>query len=85
MKRFFRALFVAAAVAIAACGPCERTVVLLSTNDIHANILRFPQLAAAVGACRDTADLVVLREPATAGRARPTWTGRPCRACPSWR
>ena len=69
MKRFFRALFVAAAVAIAACGPCERTVVLLSTNDIHANILRFPQLAAAVGACRDTADLVVLLD------AGDRWTG----------
>lgn len=69
MKRFFRALFVAAAVATAACGPCERTVVLLSTNDIHANILRFPQLAAAVGACRDTADLVLLLD------AGDRWTG----------
>lgn len=37
-----------------ACAPRERTVVLLSTNDIHARIDRFPQLASAVRACRDT-------------------------------
>lgn len=69
MKGFFRVLFGAAAAVCAACGPCERTVVLLSTNDIHANIRRFPQLAAAVGACRDTADLVLLLD------AGDRWTG----------
>ncbi len=49
----------------------ERTVVLLSTNDMHAQIDRFPQLAAAVEACRDTADNVVLID------AGDRWTGNP--------
>lgn len=62
-------LFVAAAVMLAACAPCERTIVLLSTNDIHANIARFPQLAAAVEACRDTVRTVVLLD------AGDRWTG----------
>ncbi len=62
-------LFVAAAVMLAACAPCERTIVLLSTNDIHANIARFPQLAAAVAACRDTVRTVVLLD------AGDRWTG----------
>lgn len=69
MKGFFRVLIGAAAAVCAACGPCERTVVLLSTNDMHANIRRFPQLAAAVAACRDTADRVVLVD------AGDRWTG----------
>ena len=69
-KKIFRhclcCLLLAAA---AACGPRERTVVLLSTNDIHACIQRFPQLAAAVKACRDTADVVFLID------AGDRWTG----------
>ncbi len=69
-KKIFRhclcCLLLAAA---AACGPRERTVVLLSTNDIHARIQRFPQLAAAVKACRDTADVVFLVD------AGDRWTG----------
>jgi len=69
MKRFFRAAFLAAAVAAAACTPRERTIVILSTNDMHARIQRFPQLAAAVEACRDTAQLVVLVD------AGDRWTG----------
>ncbi len=71
-RRFFR--FAAAAsvlVAIAACSPRERTLVLLSTNDMHAQIDRFPQLAAAVEACRDTIDDVVLVD------AGDRWTGNP--------
>lgn len=49
----------------------ERVVVVLSTNDIHAKIQRFPQLAAAVGACRDTLgnDRVLLVD------AGDRWTG----------
>lgn len=57
-------------LAAAACTP-ERTVVLLSTNDMHAQIDRFPQLAAAVEACRDTVANVVLVD------AGDRWTGDP--------
>ena len=60
MKKMFRTLLIAAAAVAAACAPRERTLVLLSTNDMHAKIQNFPRLAAAVGACRDTAQLVVL-------------------------
>ncbi|MEG2613034.1 MAG: bifunctional UDP-sugar hydrolase/5'-nucleotidase, partial [Alistipes sp.] len=45
------------------------TVVLLSTNDMHANILNFPKLATAVEACRDTAKIVFLVD------AGDRWTG----------
>ena len=53
----------------AACSPRERTLVILSTNDIHARIQRFPQLASAVEMCRDTAQLVLLID------AGDRWTG----------
>ena len=69
MKRMFRTLLIAAAAVAAACAPRERTLVLLSTNDMHAKIQNFPRLAAAVGACRDTAQLVVLVD------AGDRWTG----------
>ncbi len=71
-RRFFRFAAVASVlVAVAACSPRERTLVLLSTNDMHAQIDRFPQLAAAVEACRDTIDDVVLVD------AGDRWTGNP--------
>ncbi len=71
-RRFFRfAVAVSVLVAVAACSPRERTLVLLSTNDMHAQIDRFPQLAAAVEACRDTIDNVVLVD------AGDRWTGNP--------
>ena len=54
--------------AAVACAPRERTLVLLSTNDIHAKIQRFPHLAAAVAACRDTVVTVLLD-------AGDRWTG----------
>ena len=69
MKHLFRAFFLAVAVLTAACTLRERTLVILSTNDMHAKIQRFPQLAAAVEACRDTAQLVVLVD------AGDRWTG----------
>lgn len=69
MKRMFRTLLIVVAAVAAACAPRERTLVVLSTNDMHAKIQRFPQLAAAVGACRDTAQLVVLVD------AGDRWTG----------
>lgn len=56
------------AVAAVACAPRERTLVLLSTNDMHAKIQRFPHLAAAVAACRDTVTTLLLD-------AGDRWTG----------
>lgn len=67
--RFFRMLLAAAVLLSAACTPRERTIVLLSTNDMHAKIQRFAQLATAVEQCRDTAQLVVLVD------AGDRWTG----------
>ena len=69
MKKMFRAVLIVVAAVAAACAPRERTLVLLSTNDMHAKIQNFPQLAAAVEACRDTAQLVVLVD------AGDRWTG----------
>lgn len=53
----------------AACSPREQMLVLLSTNDMHARIQYFPQLAAAVAACRDTVPGAVLVD------AGDRWTG----------
>lgn len=69
MKRILRMSLIAAAAVAAACAPRERTLVMLSTNDMHAKIQNFPQLATAVAACRDTAQLVVLVD------AGDRWTG----------
>ena len=55
MKRRILWLPLLLAALFVACAPRERTLVLLSTTDMHARIQRFPQLAAAVAACRDTA------------------------------
>ena len=54
--------------AAVACAPRERTLVLLPTNDMHAKIQRFPHLAAAVAACRDTVTTLLLD-------AGDRWTG----------
>ena len=69
MKRRILWLPLLLAALFVACAPRERTLVLLSTNDMHARIQRFPQLAAAVAACRDTAQYVVLVD------AGDRWTG----------
>ena len=69
MKMFRSFPLLALLLLAAACTPRERTVVLLSTNDIHARIDRFPQLAAAVGACRDTVPDLFLVD------AGDRWTG----------
>jgi len=69
MKGMFRTGLILLAAAAAACAPRERTLVLLSTNDMHAKIQNFPRLAAAVENCRDTAQLVVLVD------AGDRWTG----------
>lgn len=69
MKRWTRSALFALMLAAAACSPRERTLVLLSTNDMHAKIQNFPQLAAAVTACRDTVPDALLVD------AGDRWTG----------
>lgn len=68
MKRSLRTLLVVLTAVAASCAPRERTVVVLSTNDMHARIQRFPQLAAAVAACRDTVPTLLID-------AGDRWTG----------
>ncbi len=69
MRNLFNWLLIAGMAAAAACTPRETTLVLLSTNDMHARIQQFPRLAAAVAACRDTVQRVVLVD------AGDRWTG----------
>lgn len=69
MKRWTRSALLALMLAAAACSPREQMLVLLSTNDMHARIQYFPQLAAAVAACRDTVPGAVLVD------AGDRWTG----------
>lgn len=68
MKRSLRTLLVVLTAVAASCAPRERTVVVLSTNDMHARIQRFPQLASAVAACRDTVPTLLID-------AGDRWTG----------
>ena len=69
MKRWLPLALLAVVACTASCAPRERTLVLLSTNDMHAKIQRFPQLAAAVAACRDTLPDALLVD------AGDRWTG----------
>ncbi len=71
MKKFLFLCFVTGVTLCSITSCRQRTVFILSTNDIHAKIERFPQLAAAVQACRDTADNVLLVD------AGDRWTGNP--------
>lgn len=66
MKALFRFSFLL--LFLGACTPCEREVVILSTNDIHAHIEHFPRLATAVERCRDTAQVILVD-------AGDRWTG----------
>lgn len=68
MKNGFSTLLLAAVLAAAGCTPPEKTIIFLSTNDIHAKIERFPQLAQAVEEARDTATVVLVD-------AGDRWTG----------
>ena len=67
-KRLSRIALLLLVAAAAACSPRERALVILSTNDMHARIDRFPQLATAVERCRDTADVILVD-------AGDRWTG----------
>lgn len=70
MKNSLLALLLLAAAGLAACcGGRERTLVVLSTNDMHGKIQRMPQLATAVRQCRDTTANVLLVD------AGDRWTG----------
>lgn len=69
MKRWIPLALLAIAAYAASCAPRERTLVVLATNDMHAKIQRFPQLAAAVAACRDTLPDALLVD------AGDRWTG----------
>lgn len=42
MERILRTVLIVTAALAAACAPRERTLVLLSTNDMHAKIRNFP-------------------------------------------
>ena len=72
MKRFIHTLTALAMIAtllFTGCTPQEKTLVFLSTNDMHAKIQHFAQLAQAVKECRDTTDMVILTD------AGDRWTG----------
>jgi len=68
MKNRFCLLLLLAAFAAAGCTPREKTIIILSTNDIHAKIERFPQLAEAVEEAREAfasaEGVVLMDEPA---------------------
>lgn len=69
MKRFAAAAALLTVLLFGAgCSHPTRRVVILSTNDIHAKIQYFPQLAAAVQACRDTVETILVD-------AGDRWTG----------
>ncbi|WP_290534539.1 bifunctional UDP-sugar hydrolase/5'-nucleotidase [Alistipes sp.] len=69
MKRWICPVLLVVVACMASCAPRERTLVVLSTNDMHAKIQCFPRLAAAVAACRDTLPGVLLVD------AGDRWTG----------
>ena len=62
-------IFAVVGLATVSCGQADKTLVLLSTNDMHARIQNFPRLATAVKQCRDTTDWVMLVD------AGDRWTG----------
>lgn len=73
MKKFLYAFFLLVALipaGIALRNRCfaEREIVILSTNDIHANLENFPRLATAVAECRDTVTCILVD-------AGDRWTG----------
>ncbi len=63
MKRGYFALLLALVVSFTqtSCSRYEdRTIVILSTNDIHSQINKFPELATAIEMCRDTAAVILV-------------------------
>lgn len=68
MKKLLLSISLLFLVLLCGCGNHEKVVIILSTNDMHAQIQNFPQLATAVGACRDTASVILVD-------AGDRWTG----------
>lgn len=68
MKKILAMIPLLLLAALCGCTPRERTIVILSTNDMHARIGNFPRLATAVEACRDTVAAVLVD-------AGDRWTG----------
>lgn len=60
MKRLFPFAVLLLIAALTACTPKQRTLVILSTNDIHSHIENFPRLASAVERCRDTVPVILV-------------------------
>ncbi|MEG1645176.1 MAG: 5'-nucleotidase C-terminal domain-containing protein [Alistipes sp.] len=60
MKRALQILLLFAVFALAGCREPQHRIIILSTNDIHAQIQNFPKLASAVLDCRDTAEVVLV-------------------------
>lgn len=67
-EKIFLGISLLLCAALCACAPREKVVIILSTNDIHAQIQNFPQLATAVAECRDTASVILVD-------AGDRWTG----------
>lgn len=68
MKRTLLYLFIGLGGLLTSCKEATREVVILSTNDIHAQIDQFAHLATAVERCRDTVEVVLVD-------AGDRWTG----------
>ncbi len=75
MKRLYKAIIALALVSALLVGAKslsdrsqEATFVILSTNDMHAQITKFPALASAIELCRDTTDVILVD-------AGDRWTG----------
>ncbi len=62
------ALTYVAVASLSSCSGGERSFVILSTNDMHAQIEKFPSLATAVNLCRDTTEVILVD-------AGDRWTG----------
>ncbi len=68
MGKIVRIVLLFTVLVTVGCTTQPHSVIILSTNDIHAKIQRFPQLAAAVEMCRDTAEVILVD-------AGDRWTG----------
>lgn len=68
MKRLFLASVVLFGILATSCTDNKRAIVIISTNDMHAQIAQFPLLATAVQQCRDTATVILVD-------AGDRWTG----------
>ncbi|MFI3285105.1 MAG: 5'-nucleotidase C-terminal domain-containing protein [Rikenellaceae bacterium] len=61
-------LLILSVISLSCCSTGDKTFVILSTNDMHAQIEKFPLLASAVEQCRDTTEVILVD-------AGDRWTG----------